>query len=86
MKLYNHPDVRAPFKRKKIEWRFILERAPHWGGFYERLVGSTNRCLEKILGNTRLNYDEMHTMLVEVACTLIARPYRMCIIILSLKY
>ena len=74
LKLYNHPEVRAEFEKKKVEWRFILERASHWAGFYERLVGSTKRCLKKVLGNARLSYDEMHTMLVEVECTLNARP------------
>ena len=74
LKLYNHPEVRAEFEKKKVEWKFILERPSHWAGFYERLVGSTKRCLKKVLGNARLSYDEMHTMLVEVECTLNARP------------
>ncbi|KAM7303343.1 hypothetical protein ISCGN_013304 [Ixodes scapularis] len=31
-----HPDV----VNSGIQWRFIVERAPWWEGFYERLVGS----------------------------------------------
>ena len=76
--LYNHPEVRTELERKKVEWKlewkFILERAPNWGGFYERLVGLTKRCLKKVLGNARLNHDELHTILVEIEGTLNARP------------
>ena len=30
-----------------IKWRFITERAPWWGGFYERLIGLAKRRLKK---------------------------------------
>jgi hypothetical protein len=33
-----------------IKWRFITERAPWMGGFYERLVGLTKRSLRKAIG------------------------------------
>lgn len=26
-----------------IKWEFMAEHAPWWGGFYERLIGSSNR-------------------------------------------
>ena len=74
MKLYNHPEVKTEFERKKVEWRFILEKASYWAGFCERLVGSTKRCLKKVLDKARLCYDEMNPMFVEVECTLNARP------------
>ena len=41
----------------KIEWKFILERAPWWGGFYERLIRSAKGCLKKILGDALLSYE-----------------------------
>ena len=70
--LYDHPEVRAELECMKVEWnlewKFILERAPNWGGFYERL-GLTKRCLKKVLGN-----DELHIILVEIEGTLNARP------------
>lgn len=34
-----------------ITWKFITERAPWWGGFYEWLIGLMKRCLKKTLGN-----------------------------------
>ena len=35
LKLYSHPEVKTEFEAKKVGWRFILERASHWAGFYE---------------------------------------------------
>ena len=58
----------------QIEWRFNLERAPWWGGFFERMVGSVKRCLKKVLGNGQLTYDELLSILTEVEVTLNSRP------------
>ena len=55
-------------------WKFNLERAPWWGGFFERMVGCVKRCLRKVLGNARLTFDELCTVLVEVEGALNSRP------------
>ena len=34
-------EVKKYFTENKIRWRFNLEKAPWWGGFFERLVKST---------------------------------------------
>ena len=34
--LYRHSEIIAELKNRRIEWRFNLERAPWWGGFFER--------------------------------------------------
>ena len=72
--LFNHPEVRTDLEHKRVEWRFNLERAPWWGGFFERMVASVKDCLRKTLGNARLSYEELLTVLAEVECTLNARP------------
>ena len=74
IKLFKHPEVACQLDRKRIEWRFNLERAPWWGGFFERMVGSVKACLRKVLGNARLSFDELLTVLVEVEGTLNSRP------------
>ena len=57
-----------------ITWKFITERAPWWGGFYERLIGLMKRCLKKTLGKACLNMIELNTILTEVEAVLNSRP------------
>ena len=51
-----------------------MERAPWWGGFFERLVRSVKRCLKKVLGNARLTFSKLLTTVVEIEGTLNSRP------------
>ena len=46
-----------------VSWRFIVEKAPWWGGFWERLIQSVKRCMKKSLGRNTLSYDELNTLL-----------------------
>ena len=64
---------------KQIEWKFILLKSPWWAGggggeFYERMIHLVKRILRKVLGNARLTYDELYTILVEIECTVNSRP------------
>ena len=72
--LFRHLQVREEMQNHRIEWRFNLERAPWWGGFFERMVDCVKQCLKKVLGNARLAYDELLTVLTEVEATLNSRP------------
>ena len=58
----------------QIEWKYILECSPWWGGFYERLMTSIKQPLKKVLGRSRLNVDEMNTVLKEVEAQINSRP------------
>jgi hypothetical protein len=73
-RLFNQPKVKAELQTKRVTWRFNLERAPWWGGFFERMVRSVKRCLRKVLGNAKLTVEELVTVLVEIEGTLNARP------------
>ena len=71
-RLCDNEEVRAHLQSNRIDWRFILERAPWWGGFYERMIGTVKR-LRKVLGNAKLNADELVTVLTELEATLNSR-------------
>ena len=58
----------------KIKWNYIIEAAPWWGGFYERLVGSVKRALRKILFRATVTYEELQTIIAEVEGVLNSRP------------
>uniref|UniRef100_A0A1X7TM94 DUF5641 domain-containing protein n=1 Tax=Amphimedon queenslandica TaxID=400682 RepID=A0A1X7TM94_AMPQE len=59
--------------RVSIEWQFNLEKAPWWGGMFERLVGSMKR-LRKTVGQSKLTFDELSTAITEVEGLLNSRP------------
>ncbi|CAB3999831.1 E3 ubiquitin- ligase DZIP3, partial [Paramuricea clavata] len=45
--LFDHPEVKSDLEVRRIEWKFNLERAPWWGGFFERMVRNVKVCLRK---------------------------------------
>ena len=48
--------------------------APHWGGFYERLNRLVKSALRKTLRKSRLSYEEVETILIEIEGVLNSRP------------
>ena len=72
--LFDFKEVQDYFLAKRIQWKYNLEEAPWWGGFWERMVKSTKRCLKKVLKNARLSYNELTTILIEVEAVLNSRP------------
>ena len=55
-------------------WNFNLEKAPWWGGVFERLVKSAICCLRKVNGTACLSYDELLTVVTEVEAVFNLRP------------
>jgi len=49
-----------------VDWKFIVERAPWWGEFWEHMVHSIKRCLRKSIGCTSLNNDELNTLVESI--------------------
>ena len=73
-KVFSYPNVKRFLANKTIAWRFNVDRAPWWGDLFERLIQDTKRCLQKTWQKAKLNYNELHTVLVEVKGTLNFRP------------
>ncbi|GBL87978.1 hypothetical protein AVEN_192126-1 [Araneus ventricosus] len=57
-----------------IHWKFIVERVPWWGEFYERLVKTVKEPLRKVLGKVLLTFEELSTILSEVQIIVNNRP------------
>ena len=73
-KIRQSKEVQQHLTSRQVDWQFILEKAPWWGGFWERLVQSTKRCLKKTIGRTTLTYEELRTVVIEIESTLNNRP------------
>lgn len=69
-KVFSYPSVKRFLANRRISWKFNMDRAPWWGGFFERMMQNVKRSLQKTLRNAKLDYDELHTILVEVEGTL----------------
>ncbi|GFT87153.1 integrase catalytic domain-containing protein [Trichonephila clavipes] len=61
-KVISDPAVNAFYASHKIYWQFIIERAPWWGGFYERLIRTLTLALRKTVGRTTLFRDQLETL------------------------
>lgn len=58
----------------RIQWRFIAECAPWWGGFWERVIRTIKDALKRCLGRSSLSYNELLTVLAEVEAAVNCRP------------
>ena len=58
----------------RITWNSIVERAPRWGGYWERMVKGVKHSVKKTVGRTILDYDELLTAVVEIEAVINARP------------
>ncbi|XP_064097296.1 uncharacterized protein LOC135208730 [Macrobrachium nipponense] len=72
--LYDDTDVQSTLTRENCKWTFITPRAPHQGGFYERMVGSVKSALKKAIFKKRINSDELNTIVTEIERRINNRP------------
>lgn len=70
----SHPYVRRHLSNLSVEWNFNLEKAPWWGGIFERMICSTKRCMRKMIGQAKFNHDELLTAVTEVEAIINSRP------------
>ncbi|XP_071043047.1 uncharacterized protein [Parasteatoda tepidariorum] len=59
-------EVSEFYSSKGIKWKFKVEGAPWWGGFYERMVRSMKIILRKLLRKTSLTSEELETVPCEI--------------------
>lgn len=51
-----------------------MEKAPWWGGFYERLIKSVKTPLKKLFAKAMLDAKQLTTILAEIEAQLNSRP------------
>ena len=57
-----------------LPWRFIPERSPWWGGWWERLVGVVKSSLRKCLHLSMLSEDQLRSVIIELEGVINQRP------------
>jgi len=48
------PEVFKYLTENRIVWKLIVEKAPWWGGFWERMIRTVKSCLKKTIGRATL--------------------------------
>ncbi|EYC41330.1 hypothetical protein Y032_0573g160 [Ancylostoma ceylanicum] len=67
-------EVKRYVSDQAIEWRNITPYAPWQGGFFERLIQSIKRSLQKAIGHRTLDVETLTTLLTEVEASLNSPP------------
>ena len=73
-KTFRAKEIKRFSLKLQTNWKFMLEKSPWLGGFYERLIGIIKQYLEKVAGKAFLNYDKLITLLIEIEQTWNIRP------------
>ena len=73
-KLFQSPTLKSVLMKEGTTWRFIPKRAPWYGGFWERLIGTVKTSLKKVLGRAFITLTILQTTVVEVEAVLNDRP------------
>ncbi|XP_076230178.1 uncharacterized protein LOC143175315 [Nomia melanderi] len=61
-------------KKDRIQWLFTPPHAPHFGGLWESAVRLTKYHLNRVIGQQRLTFEELYTLLTQIESCLNSRP------------
>ena len=66
--------INSYMSTENITWKFIPEKSPWFGGFYERLVAIVKTPLRKVIGRGFPSLFELQTIVAEVQALVNTRP------------
>ena len=72
--IMRHEEASRYLEENKIQWTFNVEKAPWWGGVFERLIRSVKRCLKKVIGRAKFTREELLTVVTEIEMIINSRP------------
>lgn len=67
-------ELERQLSKLSVKWVFNPPAAPHYGGLWERLVGSFKHHLKRVIGTNVLTYQELDTLVVSIEGILNSRP------------
>ena len=67
-------DLLATIAAEGIEWKFNPPAAPHFGGLWEAAVKSVKHHLRRQIGEQKLTFEELSTLLAGIEACLNSRP------------
>jgi hypothetical protein len=62
------------FTNNGIHWKYIPERSPWVGGFYERLIGLVKKALKKTLWKATIDEQALQTLTIQIEAAINSRP------------
>lgn len=70
----NSNEIASTLSNDGINWHFIPPRAPNFGGLWEAGVKSVKFHLKRVVGEAKLTYEELSTVLTQIEGVLNSRP------------
>lgn len=67
-------EIQANLTINGVDWRFNTPAAPHQGGLWESNIKSVKMHLDRVIGEQRLTYEELNSVLVQIEAVLNSRP------------
>lgn len=66
--------VQTQLALKNIQWKYIPNYSPNFGGLWEAAIKSTKYHIKRVVGTANLTYEEMQTILIQIEAILNSRP------------
>ncbi|XP_057660737.1 uncharacterized protein LOC130896573 [Diorhabda carinulata] len=60
--------------QNETQWKFIPPRSPHWGGIWEAAIKSAKYHIARLIGLTKLTFEQFSTILSQIEAILNSRP------------